>query len=84
MAHTPIPIPRGKSGSEKAPDYVSGAPSGITRGKYPKDAGGPPDAGPSSGGKSGDFLTPDPLVTKTIVRPQPKPSPVADTSNPLK
>lgn len=74
MTHVPdFPAPKRGSGSEKTPDVPS-APAGITRGKYPKDSGGPPETRVGAGGPSGDpysiVAVPDPYQ-----RPAPAKSP---------
>lgn len=75
MTHVPdFPAPSRGSGSEKTPDIAPKAPAGPSRGKYPKDAGGPPETKVGGGGPSGDpfslSLTPTP-----VPRPAPAKSP---------
>lgn len=64
-----FPRPSRGKGDEKTPDIPS-APSGITRGKYPKDSGGPPETRVGSGGPSGD-----PFEIKAVPTPVSRPAP---------
>lgn len=83
MAHSPDPIPRGRSGDPKVPDFP-GVKAGSPRGKYPKDSGGPPQTQVGRGGPSGDPFQ-EKLTTTTVTRPLPAKSPVANTGvNPIK
>lgn len=82
MAYDIDPISRGPSGDPKTPQ-IPAAPSGITRGKYPKDAGGPPEKSHGSPGPSGSPY--EIKAQPTPVPPiPPKQSPVADTSDPTR
>ncbi len=82
MVQTPDPIRRGRSGDSKVPDFPSGSAKG-SRGKYPKDSGGPPDAGPSSGGPSGSPFEIKAQPTP-VERITPKQSPTFDASDPTR
>lgn len=78
--------PRGH-GDHQTPD--SGSPRGTRpRGKYPQDAGGPPDGPPQRIGKPrghGDAMTPARPSNRQVERKAPRKTTSSNTmSNPLK